>query len=174
MLKKNKLKSRRWKKNEDEIFEIFFYQLNLLLLRQYVKDDECSQSFNFLSRAIQNAPLTLQNGQLRTSIFHKSAAESCILPYTSDHPRYIHRNIPYVALLRTPHICSHVNDFNLEGIRIDVSLLLNSYPPKFITQQFNRFFSFKPRSMLPASGNGWNPLERAGKAIGSYRKTSEK
>jgi hypothetical protein len=58
------------------------------------------------------------------------------------HPLYyhIHRNIPYAALLRAARICSHVNDFNLECIRIDVSLLLNSYPTKFVSQQFNRFF----------------------------------
>ncbi len=78
---------------------------------------------------------------MRTSIYHKPTAEPYILPYTSDHPRHIHRNIPYAALLRAARICSHINDFNSECTRIDVSLLLNSYPPKFITRQFNRFFN---------------------------------
>jgi hypothetical protein len=84
--------------------------------------------------------ITNENGQLRTSIFHKPTAEPYILPYTSDHPHHIHRNIPYAALLRAARLCSHINDFNTERIRIDISLLLNVYPPYFITKQFNRFF----------------------------------
>ncbi|CAF1527147.1 unnamed protein product, partial [Rotaria sordida] len=63
-----------------------------------------------------------------------------ILPYGSDHPRHIHRNIPYGALVRAARICSHINDFTSERIRIDISLLLNHYPPNFITKQFQRLF----------------------------------
>ena len=92
---------------------------------------------HFLDVTIAN-----ENGQLRTSIYHKPTAEPYILPYTSDHPRHTHRNIPYTALLRAARICSNVDDFALECIRIDISLLLNNYPPHFITKQFNRFFHF--------------------------------
>ncbi|CAF4765731.1 unnamed protein product, partial [Rotaria sp. Silwood2] len=94
-----------------------------------------STSVHFLDVTITN-----ENGQLRTSIYHKPTTEPYVLPYTSDHPHHIHRNIPYEALLCAARICSHVNDFNLECIRIDMSLLLNHYPPNFITKQFNRFF----------------------------------
>lgn len=92
-------------------------------------------SVNFLDVTVTN-----ENGRLRTSIYHKPSTEPYILPYTSDHTRHIHRNIPYAALLHAARICSHVNDFNSERIRIDMSLLLNSYPPNFISKQFNRFF----------------------------------
>jgi hypothetical protein len=98
-------------------------------------DPKIGTSIHFLDVTITN-----ENGQLRTSIYHKPTAEPYILPYTSDHPRHIHRNIPYTALLRAARICSDVNDFNSECIRIDISLLLNNYPPHFITLQFNRFF----------------------------------
>jgi hypothetical protein len=94
-----------------------------------------ASAVDFLDVAINN-----DNGQLTTSIFHKPAAEPYILPYTSDHPRHVHRNIPYAALLRAARICSNVHDFNLERIRIDISLLLNEYPSVFITKHFNRFF----------------------------------
>jgi hypothetical protein len=33
--------------------------------------------------------------QLTKSVCHKPTAESYIVLYTSDHPRYVHRNIPY-------------------------------------------------------------------------------
>ena len=84
--------------------------------------------------------ITNENGQLRTSIYHKPTTEPYILPYASDHPHHIHRNIPYAALLRAARVCSHVSDFNSECTRTDISLLLNDYPPNFISKQFNRFF----------------------------------
>jgi hypothetical protein len=92
-------------------------------------------SVDFLDITITN-----QSGQLKTSIYHKPAAEPYILPYSSDHPHHILRNIPYAVLLHAARICSHVDDFNSERIYIDVSLLLNNYPPNFISKQFYRFF----------------------------------
>ncbi|CAF3203354.1 unnamed protein product [Rotaria sp. Silwood2] len=86
---------------------------------------EIHTSVNFLDVTINN-----ENGCLKTCLYHKTTAEPYILPYTSDHPRHVHRNIPYAALLRAARICSDVYDFNRERIRIDVSLLLNNYPPK--------------------------------------------
>ena len=96
---------------------------------------EINTSVNFLDITISK-----KNGCLITTIYHKPTTEPYILPFTSDHPRHIHRNIPYAALLRAARLCSHVDDFNLERIRIDMSLLLNGYPPNFISHQFNRFF----------------------------------
>ena len=92
-------------------------------------------SVHFLDVTITN-----ENGQLRTSIFHKPTTEPYVLPYTSDHPHHVRRNIPYAALLRAARICSHINDFNTECIRIDMLLLLNHYPPNFTKKQFHRFF----------------------------------
>jgi hypothetical protein len=98
---------------------------------------ECKidSSVNYLDVTITN-----ENGRLRTSVYHKPTAAPYYLPYTSDHPHKYHRNIPYSALIRAARICSNVHDFNLERLRIDVSLLLCQYPPKFITNQFLRFF----------------------------------
>ncbi|CAF2063658.1 unnamed protein product [Rotaria magnacalcarata] len=96
-----------------------------------------STSVHFLDVTITN-----ENGQLRTSIYHKPTTEPHILPFTSDHPHHIHRNIPYEALIRAVRICSNVQDFHSICICLDMSLLLNKYPPKFITQQFKRFINF--------------------------------
>ena len=92
-------------------------------------------SVDFLDITIHN-----EDGRLRTCLYHKPAAEPYILPYSSDHPHHISRNIPYAALLRAARICSDVNDFHAECIRIDMSLLLNEYPPSFIRKQFYHFF----------------------------------
>ncbi len=82
-------------------------------------------SVDFLDITITN-----ENSQLRTTIYHKPAAEPYILPYTSDHPRHVHHNIPCAALLRAARICSNVHDFNSECIRINISLLLSPPPPQ--------------------------------------------
>ncbi|CAF1548524.1 unnamed protein product, partial [Adineta ricciae] len=92
-------------------------------------------SVNFLDVIVIN-----ENGHLRTSIYHKPTAQPYFLPYTSDHRRHIDRNIPYTALLRAARLCSNVEDFDIERIRIDMSLLLNHYPPRFISYYFNKFF----------------------------------
>lgn len=90
-------------------------------------------SVNFLDVAIIN-----DDGRLKTTVYHKPVAEPYILPYQSDHPRHIHVNIPYAAVLRAARICSNLEDFNTELVRIDLTLLLNGYPPYFIDKQFRR------------------------------------
>ncbi|CAF3390392.1 unnamed protein product [Rotaria sp. Silwood2] len=96
---------------------------------------EIDTSVNFFDVTINN-----EDGCLKTYLYHKTTAEPYILPYTSDHPRHVHRNIPYAALIPAARICYDVYDFNRERIRIDISLLLNNYPPNFIRKQFDRFF----------------------------------
>ena len=89
----------------------------------------------FLDVNIENS-----NGSLITSVFHKPAAEPYVLPFGSDHPRHVHINIPYEALLRAARLCSNVDTFDKERLKIEMILLLNGYPPKFIKDHFNRFF----------------------------------
>ncbi|CAF3466176.1 unnamed protein product, partial [Rotaria sp. Silwood2] len=78
---------------------------------------------NFLDVTLLN-----RNGNFKTTLYHKTTAEPYILPYTSDHPQHVHRNIPFAALLRAARLCSDVQDFNKELICIDMSLLLSTYP----------------------------------------------
>ncbi|CAF1166874.1 unnamed protein product [Adineta ricciae] len=116
-------------------------EITNLLEKMQHKDPNISISYK-IDSAIDFLDVAIENnlGHLKTSIFHKSSAESYILPYTSDHPHHIHRNIPYAALLRAARLCSNVRDFDMERIRIDVSLLLNDYPFDFISEHFQRFF----------------------------------
>ncbi|CAF5149307.1 unnamed protein product, partial [Rotaria sp. Silwood1] len=58
------------------------------------------ESVQFLEITITN-----DNGKLKTSIYHKPSADPYYLPYTSDHPHRIHRNIPYSALIRAARLC---------------------------------------------------------------------
>ncbi|CAF4682106.1 unnamed protein product, partial [Rotaria sp. Silwood2] len=68
-----------------------------------------SQTLDYLDVTIEN-----NNGDLRTCIYHKSASEPYILPYSSDHPRHVHINILNNALVRAARMCSTVEDFDME------------------------------------------------------------
>ena len=100
---------------------------------------QIDRSVDFLDVSISN-----EDGRLRTKVYHKSAAEPYILPFMSTHPQHIQRNIPYGAILRAARISSNLGDFHSELCHIDVSLLLNGYPPNFIRKQFNRLFQSTP------------------------------
>ena len=116
-------------------------QLNILLNRMEKKDENIritrsvGLNIEFLDVSIKN-----EHGQLMTSVFHKPAAEPYLLPYLSEHPRHIHCNTIKGALFRAIRLCSHVEDFDHERLQIELKLLLNGYPLKFVTYQFKRFF----------------------------------
>ena len=95
-----------------------------------------SQSIEFLDVLVEN-----KNGELDTSVYHKSMAEPYIIPYASDHPRHIHKNMPYVGLLRAARLCSTVKDFDAERLHMEMILLLNGYPPRFISRHIKSFFT---------------------------------
>lgn len=130
------------------------HDMNIILERMQSKDanikitHKINTSVDFLDVTISN-----EHGHLRTTIFHTPTTEPYILPYTSDHPTHSRRNIPYASLLRATRICSHVENFNLEQIRVDMSLLLNNYPPAFIQKQFARFFQLNNAMVI---SHEWN------------------
>ena len=95
-------------------------------------------STDFLDVHIEN-----DHGTLKTSVFHKPAAEPYVLPFSSDHPRHIHINIPYEALLRAARYCSDVYAFDQERLHIEMTLLLNGYPPAFLKTSFQSIISIE-------------------------------
>ncbi|CAF5033737.1 unnamed protein product [Rotaria sp. Silwood1] len=86
-----------------------------------------SQSLEYLDVTIEN-----NNGHLKISVYHKLASEPYILPYESDHPRHVHANIIYIALVRAARRCSNVEGFDMERLSTEMILLVNGYRPKFI------------------------------------------
>lgn len=94
-----------------------------------------SQIIDYLDVRIENL-----YGHLKTSIYHKSASEPYILPYDSDYPHHIHVNIIYNSLVRAARLCSTVEDFDRERLALEMILLFNGYPPKFIKYHLKYFF----------------------------------
>jgi hypothetical protein len=75
---------------------------------------------SFLDVYIEN-----KNGILETSMFHKEAAEPYILPFKSDHPRHIFKNIIDNALMRAIRYSSTLSAFNEERRSLILTLLYN-------------------------------------------------
>jgi len=66
-----------------------------------------------------------KNGVLATSVYHKEAAEPYLVPFNSDHPRHIFKNIIDTALLRAMRSSSTLTAFNKEQRSIKLMLLYN-------------------------------------------------
>jgi hypothetical protein len=66
-----------------------------------------------------------KNDVLATSVYHKEAAEPYIVPFNSDHPRHIFKNIIDTALLRAMRSSSTLAAFNKEQRSIKLMLLYN-------------------------------------------------
>ena len=94
-----------------------------------------AKTVDFLDVCIEN-----KDGQLKTTVFHKPAAEPCILPFSSDHPRSTHRNIIYGGLVRAARYSSNVEDFDCERLKFELTLLTSGYPLSFVDYHFKRFF----------------------------------
>jgi hypothetical protein len=116
--------------------------IHVQLDRMNKKDEKHIQITYSVGLSAQFLDVHIENchGTLTTSVFHKPATEPYVLPFSSDHPRHIHTNITYEALLRAARYCSDVCAFDKERLNIEMILLMNGYPPQFLQRHFNRFF----------------------------------
>ena len=69
--------------------------------------------------------MTNNNGILSTSVYHKPAAEPYVVPFISDHPRHVFRNIIQTALTRAIRYSSTLEAFQYERRYIQLMLLYN-------------------------------------------------
>ncbi|CAF1580242.1 unnamed protein product [Rotaria magnacalcarata] len=99
--------------------------------------------------------LTNINGALSTSAYHKPAAEPYIVPFISEHPRYVFDNIVQTSRRRAIEYSSTLQSFNDERRYIKSTFLYNDYPSSFIDKTFRKFFSdyISSRSFLPFLDN---------------------
>lgn len=107
-----------WNKSENELIK-FLDEANTW--HTNIKFEyHIAQSLPFLDVLITN-----NNGILSTSIYHKPAAEPYVVPFVSDHPRHVFRNIIQSALKRAVSYSSTFEVFNKEQRYIKLMLLYN-------------------------------------------------
>ena len=96
--------------------EVNSFHPNIKLVRQI------GQSLPFLDVYLEN-----KNGILLTSVYHKAAAEPYLVPFKSDHPRHVFKNIIETALLRAIRYSATLSIFNEERRSIILMLLYNGF-----------------------------------------------
>ena len=96
------------------------YHPNIKLVRQLGK------KVSFLDVLIEN-----NDGTLTTSVYRKEAAEPYIVPFNSDHPRHIFRNIVEGMLSRAIRYSSTLSAFDAERRSIQLMLLYNGFVSYF-------------------------------------------
>ncbi|CAF4478154.1 unnamed protein product [Rotaria socialis] len=98
---------------------------NIKLVRQI------GRSVPFLDVFIHNS-----KGALKTSVYHKEAAEPYVVPFGSDHPGHVFRNTVDTAITRAVRYSTTLLEFE-EEIR-QMKLM---YPPRHIHRQLTTLFS---------------------------------
>ena len=74
----------------------------------------------FLDVRIENS-----DGQIFTSVHHKESTEPYIIPFKSDHPRHVFRNIVRGAVARAATYSTTLNAFDIERRHTRLVLLSN-------------------------------------------------
>lgn len=87
----------------------------------YIKlDYKIGKSLPFLDAIFTNA-----HGRLETSVYHKPTAQPYVIPFISDHPRHVFRNIIQTTLRRAVRYSSNFPIFQTEQRYIKLMLLYN-------------------------------------------------
>ena len=85
-------------------------------------DYKIGKSLPFLDVVLTNA-----KGRLETCVYHKPAAQPYVIPFVSDHPRHVFRNIIQSTLRRAVRYSSTLEIFHAEQRYIKLMLLYNGY-----------------------------------------------
>ncbi|CAF1426257.1 unnamed protein product [Adineta ricciae] len=125
---------------------VFMGKWEKRLAQQYIDDlfFTSNQPLNKTNEMLDMAVDVLienDHGTLKTSVYHKEAAEPYIGPFNSDHRHYTFRNTIDAALLCTVHYSSTLSIFQIERRTIKLVLLYNSYTPRFIYNRFHNFIT---------------------------------
>ncbi|CAF4569084.1 unnamed protein product, partial [Rotaria socialis] len=99
-------------------------------------DYKIGNSLPFLDVQVTN-----NDGILSKSVYHKTAAEPYVTPFTYDHPRHVFSNIIKTSIERATRYSSTFEAFNYERRSIKLMLLYNDYPSIFIENEFHKYFS---------------------------------
>ncbi|CAF4324893.1 unnamed protein product, partial [Rotaria magnacalcarata] len=106
------------------------YHPNIKLVRQI------GRNVPFLDVFIQNS-----NGVLKTSVYHKEAAEPYVVPFGSDHPGHVFRNTVDTTITRAVRYSTTLSEFEEEIRQMKLMFLYNGYPSRHIDWRLTTLFS---------------------------------
>ena len=109
----------------------FTWNLSEVAVRKLLKEaNDLHPNIKLTANISKSVPfldvlLTNNNGTLSTSVYHKPSAEPTVVPYSSDHPRHVFKNIAQSALRRAVRYSSTFQAFNIERRLVRLKLLYN-------------------------------------------------
>ncbi|CAF2107308.1 unnamed protein product [Rotaria magnacalcarata] len=80
------------------------------------------------------------SGALKTSAYHKEAAEPYVVPFRSDHPDHVFRNTIDTAITRAIRYSTKLSLFEEEIRQMKLMFLYNDYPPRNIDRPLTKLF----------------------------------
>ena len=80
--------------------------------------------------------VTINGNRLVTFVFYKSTAYHSYLLYSSSHPNYTKRSIPFSQFLRLRRLCSEDEDFHSKSLEMRDFFVQRGYPTSFLDTAF--------------------------------------
>ncbi|CAF2128241.1 unnamed protein product [Rotaria magnacalcarata] len=106
------------------------FHRNIKLVRQI------GRSIPFLDVFIEN-----NSGTLKTSVYHKEAAEPYVVAFGSDHHSHVFRNTVDTSITRAVRYSTTLAPFEEEIRQMKLRFLYNWYPPRYIDWRLSTLFS---------------------------------
>ncbi|KAJ1151578.1 hypothetical protein NDU88_004358 [Pleurodeles waltl] len=78
--------------------------------------------------------ITLRDGYLHSSVYHKPTDRNSLLLYNSHHPKSLRDNLPFGQFLRIRRNCSDADDFHLQANTLCSKLGARNYPASHNTR----------------------------------------
>ena len=134
----------------DDIFVILDEKFEINLLTQSFENLKLNiiseKSINFLDLDIN---LDKTTGYLSFSLYTKPTNTFSYLLASSNHPKFIFKNIPKSLFIRIRRICSNYSDFLFFGRRLTYQLINRGYNEIFINKVFRTISKIKRDILLP-------------------------
>ena len=101
----------------------------------------------------------LENNTISTTLYTKETETLSYLVYSSCHPTFCKKSIPYSQFLRFRRICSDLDDFVVQSEKLALSFHKGNYPDHIIQEGFDKAFLTDREKLLNSRGKDKsNPL----------------
>ncbi|XP_069083443.1 zinc finger protein 91-like [Pleurodeles waltl] len=102
--------------------------------------------------------ITIQNGKLSTSTYHKPTDRNSLLTYDSHHPKSLRNNLPFGQFLRLRRNCSSTNVYKTQADDLQTKLTARNYPPDVVNRARKRARNNNREALLASNTRDRRPF----------------
>ena len=158
LLNATKLKPKTWLRFIDDIFMIWSYGIQELVIFMEILNNQhptikfteySEKEISFLDTIVYKTA----NNKLYTKVYHKPTDNKQYLHFHSAHPRKQKESVPYGLLIRIRRICTEDKHFHLEARKIISQLTCRKYPANLLTTAYTKVSRMNRNELLRPSKN---------------------